>query len=350
MNLRFPCIRRYIHINTTGTILEGFRVRGPDHTRVARERNRFAAILRYAKALPIRRPSVHPITQEVIPLIRAPCHTCGRQFFYRPRPPHFDANPRRKYCHATCQRSRPLKFDRWLETKIMKVLMKTHRVRSKKKIWFRSISTDSIEEYILRHRGGVFKADLPLHLRERIRQAARRLVAIPGRSGNAWQAIAFEKNTNPEVEGGKKWIRMLYPPDRGNIMLGLVKADDFRRDMKELSLAEAKGESKTIEQEMAGRKINGRVLQDIPEWEGRYWWDEAGKVRPMDHKRRSTYSGILEHRESKGDDLLGTKWAEKQRLNLYNTKFKRTGWTDLLQQNKKVIDALTAQRNKDFGL
>ena len=349
MNVRFPFLRRCIHIKTTGTILEGFRVRGPDHVRVARERNRFAAILRHAKALPIRGPAVHPITQEVIPLIRAPCHTCGRQFFYRPRPPHYDTNPRRKYCHATCQRSRPFVFDRWLESRIMKVLLNTHRVRSKK-FRFRSISTDSIEDYILRHRGGMFKTDLPLHLRERIRQAARRLVAIPGRSGKVWQVIALEKNTNPEVEGGKKWARMLHPPDRGKIILGLVKADVVRKDMKEVSLAEAEGEPNTIEQEMAERKINGRVLQDVPEWEGRFWWDEAGKLRPAEDRRRSRYSGIIAHRESMGDDLLGTKWAEKQRLHLYNMKLKGKGWTDLLRRNKKIIDVLTAQRNKDFGL
>ena len=350
---RLPSLCRTIYINTTGTILEGFRIRGPDHIRVARERNRIAAILRHAKAIPPAPAPIHPITQEVIPLNRGTCHTCGRQFFHRPRPPHYESNPRRKYCHSTCQASRPLIFDRWLEKMIMKVLGKTHRVHlknvGKKKKKFRCISTDAIEEYILRHRGRMFRKDLPLHLRERIRQAARRLVGIPGRSGKLWQVIALERNTNPEVEGGKKWIRLLYAPDRGKIILGLEEADVFRKDMKELSLAEAGLESKSLEQEMSDRKIDGRILRDVPQWAGRYWWDNAGRIRQADQRRRTRHSGIIAQRNA-GDDLLGTKWAENQRFNLQSVKFKGTGWTDLLRQNKKVVDILTAQRNKDFGL
>jgi hypothetical protein len=346
-----PSLRRNIYINTTGTILEGYRVRGPDHVRVARERNRITAILRHAKAIPVKPGPIHPITQEVIPLSRGTCHTCGRQFFHRPRPPHYEINPRRKYCHPTCQNSRPFVFDRWLEKMIMKVLATTHRVKLKKvsKPKFRCISTDTIENYVLRHRGNMFKKDLPLHLRERIRQAARRLVGIPGRSGDVWQVVALERNSDAEVKGNKKWVRRLYAPDRGKIILGLVEADVFRKDMKELSPVEAGLESKSLEQEMSERKIDGRILQDVPQWAGRFWWDDSGRIRPAKDRRRTRYSGII-GRRSTGDDLLGTKWAEKQSLNLKHVKFKGAGWSDLLRQNKDVIDALTAQRNKDFGL
>ena len=346
---RVPSVGRRMFINTKGTILESFYVRGADHVRRARSRNRLAAILRHAKAIPIIEPTIHPVTLETIPLIRSICHSCGRQFFYRPRPQYYESNTRRKYCHSTCQKSRPFEFDRWLEGRIMRVLYQTHRINSGK-FRFRSISTDGIEDYILRHRGKVFGNDLPLNLRERIRQAARRLIGIPGRSGKDWQVVALQKNTNPEVENGEKWIRSSYPPDQGNIVLGLVKVEVSKRVMKELSLAEAKGEIKSIEQQIAERKIYGKVLQDVPEWKGRFWWDETGKIRPIEDTRRKRYPGIIEKRRW-GDDLLGTKWAAtKQRLNLYNRKSKGSGWSELLRQNQNVVDALTAQRNKDFGL
>jgi len=199
----------------------------------------------------------------------------------------------------------------------------------------------------------MFKTDLPLHLTERIRQAARRLVGIPGRSGKVWQVVSLEKNT---VKGDKKWIRRSYAPDRGKIILGLVPADEFRKDMKELSLAEAgleeESTSKSLEkQEILSRKIDGRILQDVPQWTGRFFLDDAGRVRPITERdRRRTRYLMAERNSSMGDDLLGTKWAEKQRLKLRDVKFKRSGWTDLLRQNKRAVDMLTAQRNKDFGL
>jgi hypothetical protein len=352
MNLRLPSLRKYIHDDAFQNLKKQLRdlqivVRGPSYARVARETNRLASILRYAKAIPIKRPLIHPITQEIVPLIRSTCHTCGRQFFYRPRPPTYEPNPNRKYCHPTCQRSRPLKFERWLEGKIMEVLKKIHRVKSGK-LLFRCISTDGIVEYVLRHRGKVFRGDIPLHLHERVRQAARRLVAIPGRSGNQWQVVAYEKDLNPEVRGPPKLIRLRYASDRGNIFLGLVKADDSQQHQTAVMTADS-GQTKSSEQEIEGHKIEGRVLQDAPEWNGRYYWDEAGKLRPNDGRRRLRHTGLIATRV-KGDDLLGTKWAEKQKIDLKGIKFRSAGWTDLLRRNKKAVDALAAQWNKDFGL
>lgn len=336
--MRFlQCLRQY---NTKSLpIVPGFIVRGPAHTRVARERNRNAAILRYAKAIPPKRPVIHPITHEAIPSTESTCHTCGRQFLHRPRGRDFEPNPSRKYCHTTCQNSRPFEFDRRLEAKIMKVLKNTHQVRKKReKIRFRVISTDSIEEYVLRRRGEMFKGDLPLHLTERIRQAARRLVGIPGRSGNEWQVIALEK-----VEG--KWVRRNYAPDRGKIMLGLVRADNSRTNVKEISLSEARLERS---EEKETHVVNGHVLKEPAEWEGKYWWDAAGKVRPSSDTRRPQQGGQIQ--PVPREKILDGTWAKAQRLSLRRSNYKGTGWTELLRQNQKTIDLLTAQRNKDYGL
>jgi hypothetical protein len=229
----------------------------------------------------------------------------------------------------------------------MKVLERRHRVKSEK-FPFRYTSTDSIVEYILRHRGKSFGGDIPLHLHERVRQAARRLVAIPGRSGKKWQVAAYEKDPNPEVRGPGNWIRLSYAPDRGNFVLGLVKADDSQQNETEVITSNPE-QMKLFDQEIARHKIEGRVLQDAPEWKGKYYWDEAGKLRPNDGQRKSRYAELVAARV-KGDDLLGTKWAEKQKNDLKGIKFKNTGWTDLLRRNKKAVEALTAQWNKDFGL
>lgn len=352
MSVRLPSLRRYIHDDSSKNLKQRLRglqiaVRGPSYTRVARERNRFAAILRYAKAVPIKRPLTHPVTQELIPLVRSTCHTCGRQFYYRPRPPTYEPNPNRKYCHPTCQRSRPLKFERWLEGKIMEVLEKTHHVKNGKSL-FRCISSDSIVEYVLRHRGNAFRKDVPLHLHERIRQAARRLVAIPGRSGDKWQVVAYERDPSPEFQGRGKWIRLSYAPDRGNIFLSLMKTEDHQQLKTDATTADS-GRFKSFEQEGVEHKIEGRVLQDAPEWKGRYYWDEAGKLRLHDGRRRLKHTELTAMRV-KGDDLLGTKWAEKQKMNSKGIKFRSAGWTDLLRRNKKVVEALTAQWNKNFGL
>jgi hypothetical protein len=335
--MRFlQCLRQY---NTKSLpVVPGFIVRGPTHTRVARERNRNAAILRHAKAIPPKRPVIHPITRQTIPSTETTCHSCGRQFLHRPRGRDFEPNPSRKYCHTTCQNSRPFEFDRGLEAKIMKVLKNTHHVRKKReKIRFRAISTDSIEGYVLRRRGGMFREDLPLHLRERIRQAARRLVGIPGRSGSEWQVIALEK-----VEG--RWVRQIYAPGRGNIMLGLVKADPSRMDMKEISLSEAGLENS---EETKTQVINGHVLKEPPEWESKYWWDAAGKVRPSSDTRRPQRG---QSQPVPRDKILDGTWAQTQRLSLRRSKHKAKGWTELLRQNQRTIDHLTAQRNKDYGL
>ena len=214
----------------------------------------------------------------------------------------------------------------------MKVLLQTHRARSGK-LQFRVVSTDSLEKYILRHRGRAFRKDSPLHLTERIRQAARRLVGIPRRSGKEWKVVALERSENSQLQGSKKWIRREYAPDRGKILLGLVKANAI---VNELASAEEVKENSNENKP----KINGRMLQDIPQWEGRFWWDATGRVRTGRNRRRIAYSGIT------ADDCLGT---EKYLSGLPRKRFKG-GWTDLLRQNQDTIDVLSARRNKEFGL
>src|ERR1700737_1120723 len=63
-------LRRCIHSQPRRDFfLYGYRIRGPSHIRVARERNRLAAILRHAKAIPPRHPFA-PVTGERLPLTR----------------------------------------------------------------------------------------------------------------------------------------------------------------------------------------------------------------------------------------------------------------------------------------
>lgn len=299
----------------------GLKIRGPQHVRVARARNRMAAILRYAKNPPLNGPVVHPVTGEIIPPTQSTCHSCGRQFFHRPRGKDYQSNPHRKYCHRTCQNSRPLRFDRWLESQILKVLKRTHRCSGGRRLRFRVISTDSLENYILRHRGRSFRRDLPLHLTERIRQAARRLVGIPGRAGTEWKVIALEKNEGPGFGDDKIWIRRDYAPDRGDIMLGLVKADEGEMETKESSDAETNREKHSTR-----RTVNGHMLQTVPEWEGRYSWDPAGRLRATSATR-----------------TVRTQRTEKQQV-------RPQGWEYLLKRNEKTIEMLTARRHKEFGL
>jgi hypothetical protein len=250
-----------------------------------------------------------------------------------------------------CQNSRPRTFDLWLEKQIMHVLKRTHRANRKDEVlMFRCISTDSIEKYTYRHRGGMFRGDIPLHLTERIRQAARRLVGIPGRSGKEWQAIALE--AVPEAKGKleNRWTRRVYAPDRGNIMLGLVKADPFQHEgMKELTPEEAGLKEQVTEEGVIN--IAGHALRDLPEWKGRYWWDESGKIRPAsDTRRPGRHQLVLQQQRMTGDALLDGEWAQTQALKLQRSKNKEAAWANLLRQNQKTIDMLTSQRNKAFGL
>jgi hypothetical protein len=233
----------------------------------------------------------------------------------------------------------------------MHVLKRTHRANRKDKVlMFRCISTDSIEKYTYRHRGGMFRGDIPLHLTERIRQAARRLVGIPGRSGKEWQAIALE--AVPEAKGKleNRWTRRVYAPDRGNIMLGLVKADPFQHEgMKELTPEEAGLKEEVTEEGVIN--IAGHILRDLPEWKGRYWWDESGKIRPAsDTRRPGRHQLVLQQQRMTGDALLDGEWAQTQALKLQRSKNKEAAWANLLRQNQKTIDMLTSQRNKAFGL
>jgi hypothetical protein len=222
---------------------------------------------------------------------------------------------------------------------IMKVLKKTHRVKQSKdgKIKFRCISTDSIEKYILKHRGRMFRGDIPLHLTERIRQAARRLVAIPGRSGTAWQAIALE----PSKVDRDKWVQRVFAPDRGEIMLGLGRADACLGDMNVST--DARVEKDMMQEKENHTMVDERVLKDVPEWEGRYWMDESGKVRPATDKREPLY-------ERMSKDQLHGKWERGHQSSVGRSKAKRNGWSEIVRQNKATIDMLSAQRNKEFGL
>ena len=221
---------------------------------------------------------------------------------------------------------------------------------------FRWISTDSIENYVLRHHGVAFRLrDRPLLLTERIRQAARRLVAIPGRAGKTWQAIALEENTNQkEVKAGKKWVRRIYAPNRGNIMLGLVKADTslVRENMTEVEDFDAPNKkTSSLAQEMLVRKIDGRVLQNVPEWKGRFWLDDSGRIRSSWDKRRPLLGRIVTRRQGEQTvDPLDATTAKIHRWESATKAIKGSSWKSLLAENKNVIDQLTSKRIRTFGL
>lgn len=362
MNRLIPPLRRCLHTETSilpvpAEVKHATAARLPRKVRVARERNRVASILRFAKNIPPKRAVIHPVTRELIPPTRSTCHACGRQFYHRPRGKNFEPNPDRKYCHHTCQNSRPRKFELWLEKKIMEYLKKTHEVeKEQEKLKFHVVPSDTIEDYIMKDRDQMFRDHIPRHLTERIRQAARRLVGIPGRSGDQWQVIALEEIPDNESEAGKTWVRRVYAPDRGQIMLGLVRADNFRLDIKELTPEEAGLSGESTDHNTKERKINGVVVKDLPEWGGRWWLDDAGKIHPITDTRRARRDrGVPQQNApqqfaSGGRTLLGGKWAENQRIKLQQHLTRSPGWSDLLSQNKKTIDILTYRRNKDLGL
>jgi len=311
-----------------------------------------AAILRFAKIIPPKRPVFHPVTQELIPLTRSTCHSCGREFYHRPRGKNFEPNPDRKYCHHTCQNSRPNRFDLWLERKIMEILKTDHGVDKEEEIsGFQVVSSDTIEEHVFRAQEKMFTHGKPLHLTERIRQAARRLVGIPGRGGDQWQAVALEEITDEESEEGKTWVRRVYAPARGQIMLGLAKAESFGMDFKELTLDEAGLEGDAADNHTDERKINGVVLKEPPEWGGNWRLDDAGRVRQVtDTKPAPTARVVSREAAPGGEDLLGGKWAKTQRTKLQRHLEKGVGWSKLLKQNQDIIDTLASERDKELGL
>jgi hypothetical protein len=239
----------------------------------------------------------------------------------------------------------------WLEEQIMRVLKKAHGVNRKDaKLELRCVSTDIIEDFVYRHHGKMFGDDIPLHLSERIRQAARRLVGIPGRSGKEWQAIALDAVPGAEGPMENRYVRRTYAPDRGNILLGLVRADPFQhQSMKELTPEEAGLVKPTMEEGVV--RVGDRILKDLPEWEGQYWWDETGKIRPASDTRRPRSNLHVPQRQgTTGDQLLDGKWAREQSLKLERSKKKEAGWANLLRQNRQTIDLLAKQRNEEFGL
>src|SRR5271167_2196389 len=88
----------------------------------------------------------------------------------------------------------------------------------------------------------------------------------------------------------------MYAPNRGNVVLGLVKADTslIRENMKEVEIFDApKKKAPLLAQEMVVCIIDGRILQNLPEWQGRYWLDDSGRIRSSWDKRRPQYGRIV---------------------------------------------------------
>jgi hypothetical protein len=187
----------------------------------------------------------------------------------------------------------------------MQALKEIHGVKKEEedlKFGIVFVSTDRIEDYVMKHQGEMFGGTIPRHLTERIRQAARRLVGIPDRGGDTWQVIALEEIQDEESGGEMKWVRRRYAPDRGSFTLGLMRKGTETMEITEVS--------KCAQQDTT-----------IP------------------------HEDILD-----GEILLNGRWAEKQRATLRQQRKKKKGWSDLLSQNKETIEALTAQRNNELGL
>jgi hypothetical protein len=346
---------------TKGTILEGFLVVPPLFKSQKFRKNRIAAALRFAKALPAPPPVIHPITNAPLPCFARQCHTCGRPFYERPKAPSFGANPVRKYCTPMCQILRPKGFDQWLERKIMQVLYETHRIdqATKKVVEGGSlqpgeVSTDMIQDFIMRHHGKHFQKGMPLMFTERIRQAARRLVALPERSkkvGKGWQAIAITKYSKAKP-GKDKWVQIPLAPDRGNIMLRLIKhLKEEKTEMDPVAVSTMSMER--IRTHLQRRQtINGKELVDRRQWKGKYWFDEAGRIRRKAEKKSKQKAGNLVFQGSY-DGRLGGLWSERQRAELEEKRIigrSAGGWEDLIKQNMHVIDILTEERNKIIGV
>ena len=216
---------------------------------------------------------------------------------------------------------------------------------------YRVVSTDKIQEYIMRHHGNHFQKGMPLMFTERIRQAARRLVALPERSekvGKGWQAVAITKRSDAKP-GEDKWVQIPLAPDRGNIMLRLIK------HQKEEKKDEAKKMVTVAEKIQTHlnrpRTINGRELVNLPEWKGKYSFDEAGRIWGMRRKTREGRDGLVV--QGQEDGRLGGSWAQIQQTKLQKKQMsgvRSAGWQDLLTQNKEIIDILTKERNAIIGV
>ena len=212
----------------------------------------------------------------------------------------------------------------------------------------REVSTDKIQEYIMRHHGKHFQKGMPLMFTERIRQAARRLIALPERSekvGKGWQAIAITKRLDAKP-GEDKWVQIPLAPDRGNIMLRLIKPQ--REEKKDSAAATTERIQTHLNRP---RTINGKELVDPPEWNGRYWFDEAGRIWGIRKKTGEGRNGwVVQGQE---DGRLGGSWAQVQRAKLEKRQLsgmRSAGWQDLLTQNKGIIDILTKERNTILGV
>jgi hypothetical protein len=98
------------------------------------------------------------------------------------------------------------------------------------------------------------------------------------------------------------------------------------------------------------KTINGKELVDLPEWKGKYWFDDAGRIRGIQQKERLQKGHTL---VVQGEGRLDGVWTEIQRAKLEKRRrngIASPGWTDLLNQNQDVIDQLTKDRNAILGL
>jgi hypothetical protein len=350
-------MRRFHSFDTTGTILEGFHIVPALYKSEKYRRNRLTAALRFAKPQPLLRPIVNPITNAALAHFPRLCRTCGRPFFERPKAPQYKSSPVRKYCTPMCQVLRPKGFDQWLERVIMRVWWKGYQIDSGSRqledgtLQHREISTDQVQAYIMKHHGKHFQHGMPLMFMERIRAAARRLVALPERSkkvGKGWQAIAITERTTPNP-GEDKWEQIPLAPDRGNIMLRLIKHQKESKNEEPVKVSAAVVQR--IRAHLVRRKtINGKELVDLPEWQGKYWFDEAGRIHGIQQKERLKKGhALVVHEEGRLDGV----WTEIQRAKLEKRRRNRMaspGWTDLLNQNQDIIDQLTKERNAILGL
>jgi hypothetical protein len=235
----------------------------------------------------------------------------------------------------------------------MEVLKRTHGVeKEQERLDLRVINSDTIEKDVVRTLEGSFRGRIQWHLTERIRQAARRLVGIPGRGGDKWQVISLDEILDEKCEDGKTWMRRVYAPARGQIMLGLLPAGEtLGTDIKEPTPEEEGLEHESDDDSTKERKINGIVLKEPPEWGGRWWLDDAGKVHQATNTKRPQRDPTVWQQDTAGTStLLGGKWAENQRTKLRQRLKKATGWSNLLSENKKTIDTLASERIKQLGL
>ena len=137
-------------------------------------------------------------------------------------------------------------------------------------------------------------------------------------------------------------------------MLGLVTADTslVRENMTEVEDFDAPNKkTSSLAQEMSVRKIDGRVLQNVPEWKGRFWLDDSGRIRSSWDKRRPLLGRIVTRRQGEQTvDPLDATTAKIHRWESATKAVKGSSWKNLLAENKNVIDQLTSKRIRTFGL